>query len=394
MKRPPWLVLSLSLNLLLLGVVAWAAQTREPVPDPTSLNRQITNRIVRTAFATNESSAEIIEVSAPFHWSQIESTDYRVYIANLREVGCPEPTIHDIIEADVNDLFCMQVKDIVDSVTGYFWNLVIDPRRMETLFQDKVRKLESLRHEQEYLMKELFDGNDPTTKALKAQQRWEAIGNLKWQFDFLPQEKVVAIQDAFDHRLAAYAQYAQQGANASQEEVQRKYKELDAAHEREIRDLLTPEEFEEYQLRTSDKTNVRYELADMNVSEDEVRAIARAKMKPGSADAIKELLGPDRYAEYQRATDWKYLQALRVTDRFDLPAATAVQVYQMHLQVEAQAKSVRADANRSADERQEILKAMQAETERALSETLGPNVFKTYHRYGGAWITDLAVTKQ
>jgi hypothetical protein len=37
---------------------------------------------------------------------------------------------------------------------------------------------------------------------------------------------------------------------------------------------------------------------------------------------------------------------------------------------------------------------MQAETERALSETLGPNVFKTYHRYGGAWITDLAVTKQ
>src|SRR5262245_55092968 len=32
-----------------------------------------------------------------FHWSQIESPDYREYISNLRAIGCPEATIRDII---------------------------------------------------------------------------------------------------------------------------------------------------------------------------------------------------------------------------------------------------------------------------------------------------------
>lgn len=41
----------------------------------------------------------------PFEWSQVESTDYRAYIANLRRVGCPEQTIRDIITADLRALY-------------------------------------------------------------------------------------------------------------------------------------------------------------------------------------------------------------------------------------------------------------------------------------------------
>jgi len=41
----------------------------------------------------------------PFQWSQLESTDYRIYIANLRRIGCPEQTIRDIITADVDSVF-------------------------------------------------------------------------------------------------------------------------------------------------------------------------------------------------------------------------------------------------------------------------------------------------
>jgi hypothetical protein len=43
--------------------------------------------------------------SLPFQWAQIESTDYRTYVANLRGIGCPERTIRDIIIADVNGLY-------------------------------------------------------------------------------------------------------------------------------------------------------------------------------------------------------------------------------------------------------------------------------------------------
>lgn len=38
----------------------------------------------------------------PFCWSQLDSTDYHVYVKNLRNIGCPEPTIRAIVAADVH----------------------------------------------------------------------------------------------------------------------------------------------------------------------------------------------------------------------------------------------------------------------------------------------------
>src|SRR5881394_530262 len=40
-----------------------------------------------------------------FSWKEVESPDYPTYIANLRDIGCPEQTIRDIIIADVNAMF-------------------------------------------------------------------------------------------------------------------------------------------------------------------------------------------------------------------------------------------------------------------------------------------------
>jgi hypothetical protein len=43
--------------------------------------------------------------SKPFRWSQLESPDYRIYVANLRGIGCPEQTLRDIVLADVHALY-------------------------------------------------------------------------------------------------------------------------------------------------------------------------------------------------------------------------------------------------------------------------------------------------
>ena len=40
-----------------------------------------------------------------FRWGQLESTDYRQYIGNLKAIGCPQQTIRDIITADVHSLY-------------------------------------------------------------------------------------------------------------------------------------------------------------------------------------------------------------------------------------------------------------------------------------------------
>lgn len=43
--------------------------------------------------------------STDFNWKDIESTNYFVYVRNLRQIGCPEDTICDIIKSEVDKMF-------------------------------------------------------------------------------------------------------------------------------------------------------------------------------------------------------------------------------------------------------------------------------------------------
>src|SRR5438132_11708773 len=45
-------------------------------------------------------------------WRSIESKDYRTYIANLREIHCPEETIRYIIIAVVNKLYATRLETL------------------------------------------------------------------------------------------------------------------------------------------------------------------------------------------------------------------------------------------------------------------------------------------
>ena len=83
------LAVSVILNLALLGELF-------------RLNHQSLQPEVQPA-PVAPAAAEI--TPTPFRWSQLESSDYPTYIANLRTIGCPELTVREIIAADVADLF-------------------------------------------------------------------------------------------------------------------------------------------------------------------------------------------------------------------------------------------------------------------------------------------------
>jgi len=62
-----------------------------------------------------------------FSWHEVESPDYPTYIANLREIGCPEQTIRDIIIADVNALFSRRRATEVITSEQQWWRAEPDP---------------------------------------------------------------------------------------------------------------------------------------------------------------------------------------------------------------------------------------------------------------------------
>src|SRR5262245_2543162 len=62
-----------------------------------------------------------------FSWRQIESLDYPSYIMNLRDIGCPEQTIRDIIIADVNALYSLKRATNLVTSEQQWWKSEPDP---------------------------------------------------------------------------------------------------------------------------------------------------------------------------------------------------------------------------------------------------------------------------
>src|SRR5262245_45431219 len=93
---------SIAVNLVLVGALVMRSRSLGPVlPTETAEAATSPAAIARPVARTSDPSPAVTR-TAPFHWSDLESTDYHQYIANLRAIGCPEQTIRDIIIADIN----------------------------------------------------------------------------------------------------------------------------------------------------------------------------------------------------------------------------------------------------------------------------------------------------
>lgn len=95
--------LSIAANLFLSGAVIWLGFLSRPRQDLQSVENG-GERTKRPALQVVP-RAESVRSTESFRWSRLESTNYHVYVANLRQVGCPERTIRDIIAADVDAIY-------------------------------------------------------------------------------------------------------------------------------------------------------------------------------------------------------------------------------------------------------------------------------------------------
>ncbi len=108
MKARFILTASLLLNLILFGVVLWL---RHQPSEPTLATPSLT---------TSPETPPTLQPASPqpFRWSQLESSNYPTYIANLRGIGCPELTVREIITADVADLFAPRRDPLLAKLAG------------------------------------------------------------------------------------------------------------------------------------------------------------------------------------------------------------------------------------------------------------------------------------
>src|SRR5262245_35343538 len=96
----------MAINLGLVGTLVYLVYAINFSPNVVSgpvKTKVVTNTVTQIAVRKINSTNNLLAAlaSRTYDWRSLESTNYALYIQNLRIFGCPEETIRDIIITDV-----------------------------------------------------------------------------------------------------------------------------------------------------------------------------------------------------------------------------------------------------------------------------------------------------
>jgi hypothetical protein len=247
-----------------------------------------------------------------FHWRQIETSDYRAYIQNLRGIGCPETTVRDIIIADVHALFQERRSQARCPRSTEFWRASVEAA---ALSQAEIGQLNA---EEEFVLDTLL-GPRLQTPAEDQSSRFCA----ELRFDPILQPKRAALEEwsrRFETVKTSLLAVMNQ-RDMTEAEVDQ-MRTLESEQELALNGLLTPSERAEFDVRNSPSAQyLRQSLLGFDVTEQEFRALFEARKEfdtqlsstdggenPLSArqmfqESAAKVLGPERFARFERAQE-------------------------------------------------------------------------------------------
>ncbi len=405
MKAFGWRSLSLVVNVVLLAIVVmlWRRPSGTgagtvPMSEPGAVKvagapaaRQIPQR-----------GGGAVVVAGQFDWRQVESEDYRKYMANLRAINCPEETIRDIIIADVNKLFAARRTQIEVVPKEYkFWQADESRQWDDPVLRERQRKIQDLELERRALIKDLL-GVD------YQQETQKLIGGasvLDRMYGFLPDDKRERVQGIVERASLIEQELYQEADGDLSPEQRAKLKALRQEMRMQLAQTMTPAELEEYDLRNSPSAHViRANLLGVELTSDEFKAVFRLRREfdekfqdvgDGAEkdraqqqldDQTRALLGAGKFAEMKRAQDPDFQQLYHVTEKYQLPATAAARLYEIKRTADEYRRGLETNNQLIGEQRYAAIEAMATEVQRSVKEVLGEKGFKYLLGRGGEWM--------
>lgn len=350
-------------------------------------------------------------------WNSIESEDYATYIQNLRNIGCPEETIRDIIVADVDKLFASRRRSIeLPQPDWMFWrhpDEIPPDDAAAKAEKEHAMELARLERERRQLLQSLL--GDSAAQATLAEYTAEA--SVDRDLRFLSPEKRQAMAEATARwRLAQEAAISVAGSESA--EVDNALAAAAQDLKQAIGKILNPQEQLEYELRSSPLAEeLRDRLRGFGASREEFQKLfelerdffaererletaVRLEADPQAAEkleatvieheeGVQKLLGNQRFADLQRTSDPDYQTLYSLAKDHAVPTDLANQVWGMRREVENQTTRIRDNPFLSADQKTRALAAIRNETQAAIVDVLGEPLLNDYQRQGGGWLIDL-----
>lgn len=410
-------IISFGLNILLGAAVLKsrpaAVDPAEPGPAATVTIK--TNRVTRNVTHHIElpPARPLTEVVWP-QWSDIARDDWRGYRLRLEQYGCPADTLRDILGAELQRQYSAESEAVIQPVSRVFWD-VLSAHRFDlngSPFKELDEALDGLREKYQKLGSELFDGLKERSPA--------APGGINAQYAHLSDEVQVQLTDLdarFNEGRNAIFGDPQYRATNNQltTEGQALLKELEGERIARRRELMSADEFHEYRLRSTGAANWASQLAGFEPTGEEYRQVAEWKLAlddehplPGRHDPgfevmararqeaeagieaqMKELLGEERFAAYDRSKQSDYQQLHELGDQFALPESKVNQAWEMQRMAINTAAQIRADDSLTPDEQRAALGAIQQETRQSFESLLTDEIFQAYRLRNGQWIDQL-----
>jgi hypothetical protein len=350
-----------------------------------------------------------------FDWGQLEAEDYRTYITRLRDIGCPEETIRDIIIADLQKLMAPRVQQIDGpKEPARYWK----PQRKELVpalaSLQKLEQKQELDFEQREIVRELL-GIDLAAERNRAKGETDFYEE---RLGFLLPEKssrVRMIMERANREEVFLREKSWLENDTLTPDEKKQLREIEKRKDVEIASLLSPDEREQYNLWFSPSAyKVREGFLTLEPTEDEFLALYRIQrefdeqwqdVEPASLSPeqkakfeqsrfkaeqmIRDHLGPERYEQYQRSRDPDFQQLRAAAAEFALPAGAASDVYSFKQVLLEERTRVKQNATLSSAQKEQILLALSQETEGAIIQVMGPKAYRYYLRTGsGRWIRE------
>ncbi|MEN9574312.1 MAG: hypothetical protein RL514_2167 [Verrucomicrobiota bacterium] len=401
-------------NLALVGALLWQA-ARSPSP-ATAAGLNVTTNVVTEFVNEPAPPAPVVKVpgSPPFHWSQVEATNYLTYATNLLAIGCPPETARDVLVARVADAFLVRARELTRPLQGRFWEVMAERGELKELFENAALEelLKGLKAERERVQVDL---QAVLGKAVPAEK---PVRNE--QFGHLPESKQTEVAALDSRHGEEISTLNREVAQATPAERSAKKKALRDRQQTERRVLFSDGEWDEAELRRSAQAAQVRELRGFSATADELRSLARTLRdfdtthprptprdpKQPAADpdyqpkvearetARKELLtarlGQGGFAAFERGGDPRFHTLLKLARRLELPPASAAQWLDLQTAAQTQVRQLRENVDLPAEARALALLALRVETERTLQAAVGARGWSAYQRHAGDWLGQLA----
>ena len=330
-------------------------------------------------------------------WDEFLGGDLHDLVARLRAAGFPYIAIVSILDGRLDNQFAPRLAKLLPTGKDVDY---LKPHGMGD--RKTVIEVHELLTEKNRLIAELLGQTQQYDETRIAQRN---------QYGDLPQEKLDRLQAITSDYGNLQSKIYVDANGVMLPEDREKLALLEKEMRADVAQILTPQELEEYDLRSSRTANqLRSQLTILNPTEQEYRALVKLQLdfdrRQSAASGtpsvsslasgqqlqaqIQAALGPERYAAYQQATDPGSQQLNRLVLRLDLPISAAQQVTNVQKDVQQRATTLVQQADLAPDQRSAQLAALAAEATKKISSALGgQRGFDAYKQYGGAWLQSL-----